>query len=93
LEDVDEFPVEFGRGGQTELEIGFPNMTVLTIDQGDIEDLKIAVSKGLIKKTLKMKRKERVYFYFYFKDRHDWQKIGETIYILDKDIPKQLFKK
>ncbi len=90
IEEVDEYSVELLLDGDKERLISFPKMNVLTLSHPNNEELKIAVSTDLIKETNQLKRKGRIYYYFYFKDRDDWKMIGKTIYILNNDIPKSL---
>lgn len=69
-----------------------PNVSILDAIKGKEVVAKFIVSKNLIERTHQTKgNKNRfMYFYFYFKQGTDYLNIGNTMYFLREDLPKEL---
>ncbi len=75
-----------------EINIMLENMTVLEGIVGSETITTFAVSKNLIKKTHKAynNKYDTTRFYFYLKNRDDFQKLTNQIYVLKEDLPEKI---
>ena len=72
--------------------ITIPNMTILECIQNNDVIATFAVSKSLISKTHKAynEKYDITRYYFYFEPREDFVRISNSVFVLEKDLPKEL---
>lgn len=77
---------------EEKVELSLPNMKILECVSENEVVSKFAVSKDLLKKTQKTynEKYKIMRFYFYLNPREDYVQLGNKIYLLESDIPKEL---
>jgi|SRR5690606_28651720 len=79
---------------EEKVELNLPSMKILECVSENEVVSKFAVSKDLLKKTQKTynEKYDIMRFYFYLNPREDYVQLGENIYLLESDIPKELLE-